>query len=446
MTSGEEAAAGMRRILRLAPDCDPTTLSLSAEEGFLLSRIDGHTSWRLLREIGGIEPDEADLCLEGWIASGYVKVAGMAPEASRPRPARARSAANAPPKPGTATTPGPIDESLIDAGLDLEVEVQRKILEFEAGLGRSYHDLLGVKPDADTKQVKRAYFKLSKEFHPDRYFRREIGGYAARLDAIFKRVLEAYEILSDPKLCAELAEQGVEAGGSAEAGGGAETGAAPQAEPPPQTATPAQPSRPLTKLERLKQRMPFRIPESVLAERRQKAEEFARAAEVSAHRGNFQEAASSIRIAITFDPHRAELRAQLAELQAKSAERRAKQLLEQFEGSAGLDSEALEKASKLLEDVLLYRPHDPKMNDQAAQVAVRLGKIEDAFEYASLAIEHCPNVASYHSTMGAVYRAQGDLGHAKKEFETAVRLDPDDAVASKELASARIGRAASQGG
>ena len=221
MTSGEEAAAGMRRILCLAPDCDPTTLSLSAEEGFLLSRIDGHTPWRLLREIGGIEPDEADLCLEGWIASGYVKVAGMAPEASRPRPARARSAANAPPKPGTATTPGPIDESLIDAGLDLEVEVQRKILEFEAGLGRSYHDLLGVKPDADTKQVKRAYFKLSKEFHPDRYFRREIGGYAARLDAIFKRVLEAYEILSDPKLCAELAEQGVEAGGSAEAGGGA---------------------------------------------------------------------------------------------------------------------------------------------------------------------------------------------------------------------------------
>ncbi len=432
MNASDEARAGMRRILCLSPDCDPTTLALSAEEGFLLSRIDGHTPWKLLREIGCIEPDEADLCMEGWIASGYVKVAGMAPEeTARSRPQRAVR------KPVAAGTPGQIDEGLIDASLDLDVEVQKRILEFESNLGQPYHALLGVEQGADPKQVKRAYFKLSKEFHPDRYFRREIGGYSARLSTIFKRVLEAYEILSDPKLCAELGEQGLAASSAVE-GASADGSAAP---PPP-----TDPGRPLTKRERLRQRMPFKIPERILAERREKAEEFSRAAELSAHNCNFQEAASSIRIAITFDPHRADLRAQLAEYQARSAERRASQLLEQFENSEGMDSQALEKALKLLEDVLLYRPHDPKMNDQAAKVALLLDKVGDAYDYASLAVEHRPDVAAYHTTLANVFRAQGDAGHAKMEYEAALALDPEDAEARKRLASGRIGRQAAQGG
>ena len=61
--------------------------------------------------------------------------------------------------------------------------------------------LLGVEPGADRRTIKRAYFKLSKEFHPDRYFRKEIGDYAERLERIFKKVLEAHEMLSDPDLC-----------------------------------------------------------------------------------------------------------------------------------------------------------------------------------------------------------------------------------------------------
>jgi len=48
------------------------------------------------------------------------------------------------------------------------VERRREILEMHAGLARrSAHELLGVAPDASPADVKAAYFRLAKRFHPD---------------------------------------------------------------------------------------------------------------------------------------------------------------------------------------------------------------------------------------------------------------------------------------
>jgi hypothetical protein len=78
--------------------CDPTSLRLSAAEGYLLSRIDGHTPWRLLREIGGLTPDEVDMCIELWLGDGVIEMGGAE---RRPRPM-------APPKPAAkAVLPRP---------------------------------------------------------------------------------------------------------------------------------------------------------------------------------------------------------------------------------------------------------------------------------------------------------------------------------------------------
>ncbi len=54
-----------------------------------------------------------------------------------------------------------------------------------------------VDRDADKKAIKRAYFKLSKELHPDRFFGKNIGPYRERLSKIFQSVKAAYELLSD---------------------------------------------------------------------------------------------------------------------------------------------------------------------------------------------------------------------------------------------------------
>jgi len=62
-----------------------------------------------------------------------------------------------------------------------------------------YFTLLELNPGAGASDVKRAYFKLSKEFHPDRWRTKELGEYRERLVAVFKELSRGYKFLSDEK-------------------------------------------------------------------------------------------------------------------------------------------------------------------------------------------------------------------------------------------------------
>lgn len=61
---------------------------------------------------------------------------------------------------------------------------------------KDYYDILGIKPDADTKEVKTAYRKLARKYHPDVSKERDA-------EKRFKDVSEAYEVLGDATKRAE---------------------------------------------------------------------------------------------------------------------------------------------------------------------------------------------------------------------------------------------------
>jgi tetratricopeptide (TPR) repeat protein len=440
MQGVKQAQDPMGQIFALAADCDATQLSLTAAEGYLLSRIDGTTPWRLLREMGGIPVDQADSCVSRWVEEGLLDVVGEAcaspstptPESSEAQPDPV-DAAEAPSEPCPIL---PIDESLLDDHLDIDFAVQRRILEFEASLGLPYHELLDVPRGSDPKVVKRAYFKLSKEFHPDRYFRKQVGDHAARLERIFKKVLEAHEMLSDPDLC------GVE--NQRDPAGQPDVPSVASSADPVADQGPAKP-KPLTKLERLRQRMPYKIDHAGLAARREQAQQIFRAAEVSQKAGRLPEAEASIRIAISFDPARTEFKEALGSIRLEAAGARATTLL--ASPSDRMSDGELREALKLLEDVLIYRPHDPQLNDRAARVCMQLGKLESAQGYVETLIERTPDVAAYHTLMGQILREQKNLEAAAVAFETALKLDDEDLDARRALASVRMGaRNAARGG
>ncbi|KAI1839842.1 hypothetical protein JX265_013850 [Neoarthrinium moseri] len=67
---------------------------------------------------------------------------------------------------------------------------------------KDYYKVLGVANDADERQIKSAYRKLSKQFHPDKAVRQGITKEEA--EKKMGQINEAYEVLSDPELRARF--------------------------------------------------------------------------------------------------------------------------------------------------------------------------------------------------------------------------------------------------
>jgi len=63
----------------------------------------------------------------------------------------------------------------------------------------TYYDLFGIAKDAGRRDVRKGYFRMSKAFHPDRWFRKETGIFGTRIEEIFKWVNRANSVLGSPR-------------------------------------------------------------------------------------------------------------------------------------------------------------------------------------------------------------------------------------------------------
>ena len=83
-------------------------------------------------------------------------------------------------------------------------------------MARDYYEILGTSRDADQEEIKRAYRRLARKYHPD--VNKEPGA-----EDTFKEINRANEVLSEPELRARydrFGEAGVSSGGGSPAGYG----------------------------------------------------------------------------------------------------------------------------------------------------------------------------------------------------------------------------------
>jgi hypothetical protein len=224
-------------VLRVRPGFDPLAAKVGPDEYFLLSRIDGKLTMRQVLLAIGLPIDRGIAIIHRLRAIGAVllpgETAASAPISQPPTPPRAASPQLRPPPPMPDVPTQRLPPSVLNANLDaptmrrepdptgpdldlsnpteaelkalaeeceLSDDERRRILAMQRLLAkRDPHALLGVTPGTDLKVVKRTYFKLSKDIHPDRFYGKRLGSFAERLAIVFEAVSRAYARLTSPE-------------------------------------------------------------------------------------------------------------------------------------------------------------------------------------------------------------------------------------------------------
>jgi tetratricopeptide (TPR) repeat protein len=259
------ALGDMDRVLVLSSDplLRFQKLTLSPADGFVLSRVDGATSAREVVQMIPLPAEQSQKSLLGLLSTGVVEYAAVrlrdARASARPTPELPPSAPAPPvapppvapppaapptvtPTSATSVLPPPVASppAASPAGArpvdDEAAERRREILDAWEGLKiRSHFEVLGLSRSVGEAEVKEAYFRLAKRFHPDVHHGASLGDLRDKLEAVFIRLGEAYDVLRDPRKRGEYEERlgrqrARPAAPPGEAGGGLATTAQP--EPP----------------------------------------------------------------------------------------------------------------------------------------------------------------------------------------------------------------------
>jgi tetratricopeptide (TPR) repeat protein len=184
--------------LRQNPRFDPVAAGVGPEDYFVWTRFDGATTLKDLILMTGFATPKAVDIVRRLREVGAILLPGEAPEAVVGRlPATVAAGAAAPVAAAAAAAPAG-DEPALAEEVDLGIAERLRILAMHRRIrGSEPLAILGATDATDRKAIKRAYFALSKEFHPDRFYGRRVGSFAARLTEIFEAVAHAYAAVTD---------------------------------------------------------------------------------------------------------------------------------------------------------------------------------------------------------------------------------------------------------
>lgn len=156
------------------------SLALTAEEGFLYSRCAGPMTVSELLLSSGMSEAQALGLLQSLVEKGALQLDSK--EAS---------------KWGAFV----FDQDELNEPVDIDPELRKEILfRYETRAQTSHWRVLEVEVDTPLDKVRLAFIRLANVFHPDKFSRKQTGSYAPKIRAVFERLTEAREVLSDDEL------------------------------------------------------------------------------------------------------------------------------------------------------------------------------------------------------------------------------------------------------
>jgi tetratricopeptide (TPR) repeat protein len=107
-------------------------------------------------------------------------------------------------------------------------------------------------------------------------------------------------------------------------------------------------------------------------------------------------------------------------------------------GESALELRDYAAALDHFEEALNFRPADGELAFRCARLALQAsGDLKRAKEFAAHAVEVAPENGAYRRTLAEIYAAAALNANAKREYEAALRIDPNDREAKSGLRSLR---------
>jgi curved DNA-binding protein CbpA len=184
------------KVPRLVQGVDVRKFKLDPMDGFLMTRIDGKLGPKDLARETGLPDFSVARALEKLEKLGIIE--HIDPSAPPPPKAAPQPEKRAIAQLGVGLLAPKYDPKELEAPGELTPEQKKRVLDYFHRLDDlDHYTLLGVTAEADKKTVKRSYFELAGYFHPDRYFGKNLGTFKPKMEALFNRITEAHDTLTD---------------------------------------------------------------------------------------------------------------------------------------------------------------------------------------------------------------------------------------------------------
>ena len=172
----------------------PRDCSLTTEESFVLSRVDGQSSVADIMSLSPLGEDQTLRCLYALVSSGFLELGGksrhMTPSSKRIDPFRVESDRWEPPqKKSSGET-----EELSPEEQWIRDDIVAKRAAVDTG---TYYDWLELRRGATPEEIKKAYLNMIKRYHPDRLRSPRLAHLQVELQDLMSKLTEAYKTLSD---------------------------------------------------------------------------------------------------------------------------------------------------------------------------------------------------------------------------------------------------------
>lgn len=283
--------------------------------------------------------------------------------------------------------------------LDLQKEI---LLKTQSLSTASPYDILETRKIATSSEIKNSYLKLSRKYHPDRFFRKPLGPFKVYLTKIFEAIQAAYSQLKDPHE-REIVDRKLRTASKSEG-----------------------PSKPKT-TKRKKKLGP-------LVEKIGKAEKFYKDGQIAEEAGHYIAATNAYQLAYQTNPQKSVYQEAYERILPFLKKEKAHSLLEQAKNAEQLSM--YEEVLKRSEEALRHLPESAEANLLAAKAIIELKdkeRFSDAKEMFLRAKARLPQSADPCIQLGRLYFLQGQKDHAMKAYKEALKREPENRSAQKLL-------------